>query len=535
MQPRVYSYIRFSDARQAAGASVARQAEFAARWAADHGMVLDTSLSMRDEGLSAYHQRHVRKGALGVFLRAVEDRLVPPGSVLLVESLDRLSRAEPLTALGQLTGIIDAGVAVVTASDGRTYTRDRLKADPMQLMHSLLVMIRAHEESETKSKRVRDAIRRQCRGWQAGTYRGLIRYGQAPGWLRVEAGRWALIPERAAAVRLAVDLALSGIGLGGIAQQLHAQGLRTSDVEPTSGHLARILCAPALIGRKTLKLDGDVFELEGYYPAVIDAETFATLQTALAGRARGPVRASGVPSVLTGSGVAVCGYCGAPLKAQTMESKRRADGTLADSHRRLQCTRNNAGACCLVPGSCSAAPVERAVIRWCSDLLNLRSLQANGAGAAARAQHAQAVQRRDTLQAQLQRLADALLESTDPPAAFLARGRELEAQLAAADADVTQAEGALHLASRASSAGADERWQAVAAGVDALDPTARLQARQLVVDTFARIAVHHSGIRPGEQPPGTLDVVLVAHSGVTRLLRVTRAGDLVAVEDWPQV
>jgi hypothetical protein len=42
------------------------------------------------------------------------DRIVPPGSVLLVESLDRLSRAEPLTALGQLTGIIDAGVAVVS-------------------------------------------------------------------------------------------------------------------------------------------------------------------------------------------------------------------------------------------------------------------------------------------------------------------------------------------------------------------------------------------------------------------------------------
>ncbi len=158
MQPRVYSYIRFSDARQAAGASVARQAEFAARWAAANGMALDTALSMRDEGLSAYHELHVRKGALGVFLRAVEDRLVPSGSVLLVESLDRLSRAEPLTALSQLTGIIDAGVAVVTASDGRVYTRAALKADPMQLMHSLLVMIRAHEES-TSLARLLAAVR----------------------------------------------------------------------------------------------------------------------------------------------------------------------------------------------------------------------------------------------------------------------------------------------------------------------------------------------------------------------------------------
>ena len=59
MGARVYSYIRFSDARQAAGHSSERQGEFAARWAAQHGLQLDDQLTMRDEGLSAYHQRHI--------------------------------------------------------------------------------------------------------------------------------------------------------------------------------------------------------------------------------------------------------------------------------------------------------------------------------------------------------------------------------------------------------------------------------------------------------------------------------------------
>ncbi|WP_315856732.1 recombinase family protein [Burkholderia ambifaria] len=86
-----------------------RQLEYAARWAADHGMELDASLSLRDEGLSAYHQRHVRQGALGVFLRAAEDGQVPTGSVLIVEGLDRLSRAEPLQAQAQLAQIVNAG------------------------------------------------------------------------------------------------------------------------------------------------------------------------------------------------------------------------------------------------------------------------------------------------------------------------------------------------------------------------------------------------------------------------------------------
>ncbi|CAG9266554.1 hypothetical protein BCEP4_410069 [Burkholderia cepacia] len=168
-KPRVYSYLRFSDPKQAAGGSVDRQLEYAARWAADHEMALDASLSLRDEGLSAYRQRHVRQGALGVLLRAVEDGRMPAGSVLIVEGLDRLSRAEPRQAQAQLAQIVNAGITVVTASDGREYNRERLKAQPMDLVYSLLVMIRAHEESDTKSKRVKAAIRRQCQGWIAGS------------------------------------------------------------------------------------------------------------------------------------------------------------------------------------------------------------------------------------------------------------------------------------------------------------------------------------------------------------------------------
>ncbi|MNM68853.1 hypothetical protein D3C81_804210 [compost metagenome] len=52
---RVYSYLRFSDPKQAAGSSADRQLEYARRWAAERGMALDAALSMQDEGLSAYH------------------------------------------------------------------------------------------------------------------------------------------------------------------------------------------------------------------------------------------------------------------------------------------------------------------------------------------------------------------------------------------------------------------------------------------------------------------------------------------------
>ena len=116
---RVYSYLRFSDPKQAAGSSADRQLEYPRRWAAEHAMTLDAALSMQDEGLSAYHQRHMTKGALGVFLAAIDDGWIPSGSVRIVEGLVCLSRAEPIQAQAQLAQIIHGGITVVTASDGR--------------------------------------------------------------------------------------------------------------------------------------------------------------------------------------------------------------------------------------------------------------------------------------------------------------------------------------------------------------------------------------------------------------------------------
>jgi hypothetical protein len=46
MSGLVYSYSRFSDPRQAKGSSLERQAAYAARWAAEHGLMLDESLTL---------------------------------------------------------------------------------------------------------------------------------------------------------------------------------------------------------------------------------------------------------------------------------------------------------------------------------------------------------------------------------------------------------------------------------------------------------------------------------------------------------
>lgn len=538
----VYSYLRFSDPRQSTGGSTDRQIAYAERWAADNGLQLDSSLSLRDEGLSAYHQQHIKSGALGVFLRAVEDGRVPTGSVLIVEGLDRLSRAEPIQAQAQLAQIVNAGITVVTASDGKTYSRAQLKANPMDLVYSLLVMIRAHEESDTKSKRVKASIRRLCEGWVAGTYRGHIRQGHNPNWVRElpeSPAKWELLPDRVEAVRLTTTLYMQGMGGKLIAQQLDAKGLRLchSTTANNTSQIYRLVKMPQLAGIKPVSVDGEQHLLHGYYPAILSTAEWEELQRVGAQSGRRRVKGD-LPHVITGIGITVCGYCGRPMAGQHLATKPRLpDGRIRDGYRRLLCASAAAyGSGCTVPGSTSVAPVERAIMSYCSDIANLQALYGADRSAEPRARVAAQRERVQALAQQLERVTDAMLESSaeGTPMAFARRARQIEADLATAETDLATAEAELASISRKDITGADEAWRDLAAGVEAQDAPTRLRARQLVADTFERIVVYHHGMRPNSTRCAhdyDIDLVLIAKGGTARLLTVDRQGNWRAGED----
>ena len=512
-----------------------RQAEYARRWAAEHGLVLDDALTMRDEGLSAYHQRHITRGALGVFLAGVEDGRIASGSVLIVEGLDRLSRAEPIQAQAQLAQIINAGITVVTASDGREYNRESLKAQPMDLVYSLLVMIRAHEESDTKSKRVRAAVRRQCEGWIAGSYRGLVRNGRDPQWLRLNGNAWVEIPERVEAVREAVRMFVAGHGGTRVARALIERGMQVGDGEPSGPNLYRTVRLPALIGIKRIDVGGESYRLDGYYPAILDRATFDALQLAIGQRERrrGPGE---IPGIVTGIGVTVCGYCGAGVAGQNLLGrKRQANGQPQPGHRRLMCCRSSAGGDCPVGGSCQAGPVERALLDYCADQLNLSALLDGGdQGDTLRRTLATTRQAIADTEAQLERITDALLADTDAaPIVFARKARALEAQLAEQRATLEHTEHELARLARADTPALADAWAALREGALALEETPRLKARQLVADTFERIAIYHRGFVPAETDGKTIDLLLIAKGGTTRALSVDkRTGAWRASVDW---
>lgn len=484
--------------------------------------MLDESLSLRDEGLSAYHQRHIKQGALGAFMLAVEEGRIAEGSFLIVEGLDRLSRAEPLQAQAQLGQIINAGITVVTASDGREYNRAGLKAQPMDLVYSLLVMIRAHEESDTKSKRVKASIRRLCEGWVAGTYRGRVRNGTDPSWLSWDGQAWHLIPERVEAVRYAIELYRQGHGATRASRLLAEKGMRLGDQPMAGQQLYRLIRLPALRGAKRISVDGEDYLLEDYYPRLISDDEFADLQAAGATR-HGRRGASDIVGIVTGIGITTCGYCGLALSAQNLIGRAREDGTIADGHRRMLCSSYSHRQGCIAASS-SVVPLEKALLSYCSDQMNLTRLlepAEDGQGLQKRLQASR--RKRDEIERQLARVTEALLADDQgaAPLAFLRKARELEGELQGVQGEIDQLEREQVVSAKGHTPAAAEQWQRLA--VEALDiySPARVQARQLVLDTFSEIVVYGRGLVP-DNASKTMLVLLVSRAGQRVMLQINR-------------
>ncbi|WP_161566039.1 recombinase family protein [Caenibius tardaugens] len=332
--PRVYSYTRFSTPEQAEGDSQRRQADGARRWMerknaerAAQGLsllALDERLSLSDLGVSAYRGTNIGEDkGLGGFLRACRDGLIAPGSYLLVESLDRISRMTPRRVSRLLDDIVDAGVVIATLSDGQEYDADRLDGDPTALLIALMVSWRAHEESKMKGQRIGEVWKEKRRRVRAGLDAKLT--GRCPGWLHWTTEGWQERLSHGEAVRRIYRMTIDGMGEHKIARCFNAEGV------PVMGRgkmwhrstVSKILRNPAVIG--TL-VPGQMHHTDGkaervleppipnVFPAVISQADWTTVRALKDGIARA-VRGRGANAPLSNifAGLARCPECGAAM------------------------------------------------------------------------------------------------------------------------------------------------------------------------------------------------------------------------------
>ena len=320
------SYIRFSTKAQGAEGrdSLRRQIALSEAYAHDHGLNL-LPLSLRDLGLSGFKGHH-RGGALGTLLAMVEAGRVAPGTHLLVESFDRLSREHVDEALELFMGLIRRGIVVVTLADGYAYSRESIRANWTQLIISLSIMARAHEESAIKSHRKlqSEAYKRANAGSRKVTSIG-------PGWLHYDRATDSFVemPERVAVVRRIYADLIAGVGKGVIARRLNDEGVQNFGAHrhgkaETGWHASavdKIAHWRAVLGEfqphrndaETAKRVPAGDPVASYFPQVIDEATFHRAQAAMRSRAIGGGGRTGETYPNLFKGVGRCAECGSAM------------------------------------------------------------------------------------------------------------------------------------------------------------------------------------------------------------------------------
>jgi hypothetical protein len=307
-------------------------------------------------------------------------------------------------------------------------------------------------------------------------------------------------------------------------REMSAAGMAMTDSGKLNGNtLYRTLRNRVLIGEREFDVGGEVYRLSGYYPPLLSADEFDALQLAV-DRRQGKRGVGEIPSILTGMGIAVCGYCGASIVSQNlMGRKRQADGRPWPGHRRLICISNSSGHGCPVPGTMQAAPVERALMLYCSDATRMDALFNGGDhGRTTRAELAGARKRLADGEAKLKRLAGALAEDDGAaPLTVLRQMRELEAETELEKKSIDGLERELSGIRPAATPDLAEKWIALIDGVEDLDTDARMQARELTRASFSRIVIWHAGDPDGGEP--VIDMEITARGGGMMKVRIDRS------------
>lgn len=310
--PIAYSYKRFSSAAQEGNDSIRRQTAVAIAYIEENpqlGLVLDQTLSMTDAGVSAFKGSNLKTGALGVFTDAVRSGMIPEGSFLLLESLDRFTRQQVNLAAAELLSLLNRGIVVVTLNNGNVYREEDFSDGNglVNLMGALIAMEGHHREQLTKGRRVAAA-------WAAKFQKvseGHILTSVCPFWLKVNDSRTAfeLLPERVVIIQEIFQRRANGEGPAAIANSLTRRGVATPKGLSSTWHasaIQKVTDSDTVVGH-LVNAHGEVFDT--YYPKVVTLDVWQAVK-ALRGQ-KGATGASVKAHVLSG---VVRHSCGAMMR-----------------------------------------------------------------------------------------------------------------------------------------------------------------------------------------------------------------------------
>ena len=224
MSPIAWVYIRFSNKSQRDGDSEDRQMRKVLKFAAERGYATDPDRTLIDRGRSGYKGANLSRGELGKFVRDVETGKVRPGSVLIVEAIDRITRLPRREAEYVVDLLTDRRIkiACVYPAPGEVYDEDS-NNDLLKKFGLMMRIELAHAEQKAKGERVSQAWQSVAKAAAKGERFG----GRYPSWVTPDGAGWYVLNEHAATVRRAFELCIAGRGTDLIAGMLNVEGYPT--------------------------------------------------------------------------------------------------------------------------------------------------------------------------------------------------------------------------------------------------------------------------------------------------------------------
>ncbi|WBY16610.1 recombinase family protein [Erythrobacteraceae bacterium WH01K] len=360
-------YCRISTREQTKGSGIPRQLELCRAMCARHGWEHSPDREIHDEGKSAYHgMNRAQGGMLWQFEQDAEAGLYDNGHVLVVEHLDRISRAGWDEVYDFLKTMTQQGVTVAVVDGERTFAAHK-RVELSQVMEVVIKGDVAREESEKKSVRIAEAWRIKREKAQAGERKAMT--SRVPAWIDVdpESKLMSLNPYRASVLEEMFQWSADGLGANATAKRLNE---RDEESWSSAGngwqpsYIKRLLQNRAAIGeyqpKKRSREDragkpvGEA--ILDYYPQAISADLFNSVQNARSKRVNAGGRRGRTQANLF-SGIAKCAHCGSTMsyiiKAKKGALKKTNTGSgkpmeyrLRQSESYLVCDNANRGRGC---------------------------------------------------------------------------------------------------------------------------------------------------------------------------------------------
>lgn len=315
MTKKAYSYSRFSSMGQATGTSEERQQGSIIKICEQKGWELVGEYL--DRGKSAYKGKHL-DGQLGQFLNDCASGVVEKGSILVVESIDRITRLGHLEASELMRDLIKH-VEIFVIESNLHITLDSFNQELNTILSVDMFMHAAGAYSRRLSQRLKESYRLKEANKE-------LMPGKFPCWLkRLRLKRdgkdgWEKIDWKIDIIKKIVEMRLKGLGVTRICAELNAgkTPLISRARKWNKAFIKNLVQSPAIRGGLTKYhiVNGKrviARIVDNYYPEIVTKEVWDKINYRIIYSVKGrPARINPFFGLLN------CASCGNPLHSKSM-------------------------------------------------------------------------------------------------------------------------------------------------------------------------------------------------------------------------